>query len=340
MSEKKYQHIKVEKLSDSKVKISGEITEKAFGAVHQEALSHTKEHTEVPGFRVGKAPETIVVKHVGEMKILERAAEAAINDVYTDILKEHAIRAIGMPFISITKIAVGNPLGFSIETAVMPEISLNNYKKLASEATQKITEAPNTVEDKEVDEVIDDIRKRLVPADSESKELPELNTEFVKKFGDFADVEAFKTKIKENILEQKKRETKDKKRAAIADRLIDEAKFEVPEIIVESELDTMMNQFRNDVERSGHTLEGYLKHIKKEEKEIRHEWREGALRRAKLELILKHIARAEKIIPDESEMKEKMDHILSHHKEADRFQVRMYIENILTNEKVFEFLEK
>lgn len=337
MSKKIYQNIKTEKVPGSKIRISGEINAETFEKSRTETLKKLSENVEIPGFRIGKAPETIVVKHLGEMRILEKTAENLINDTYPEILKDENIRAIGMPSIAINKIARNNPLGFVIETAVMPEIVLENYKQAAKKSIEAIPEAPDKVEEKEIDDTVEGLRKRMA---GENKELPELNLEFVKRFGDFENVEDFRKKVEENLVENKKRETKDKRRASVADALVNLANFEVPDVIVESELDTMINQFKADVERSGMTFDGYLKHIKRGENDIRNEWRDKALRRAKLELVLKHIARTEKITPDEKEVKEKVDHLLSHYKDADRFQARMYIENLMTNEMVLEFLEK
>lgn len=336
--DKKYQNIKIETLPNSRVKIVGEITVENFEQARKIALEHIKITAEIPGFRVGKAPDAIVVKHVGGMKILERAAESAINDVYADILSEHDIRAIGMPTVSITKIAPGNPLGFTIETAVMPEISLKNYKSLAKEALVKIPDVVTDIQEKEIDAVIEDLRKRL--GDNDGKELPEVNMDFIKKFGNFKDVQAFREKTKEGLIEHKKVENKEKRRGAIAEALITEAKFEVPELIVTSELDTMMNQFKSDIEKNGLTFNNYLASIKKKEDDIRKEWRESAERRARLELILKHIAREEKISPAEEEVKKEVDNIISIHKTADRFSARMYVENMMKNKMVLEFLEK
>jgi FKBP-type peptidyl-prolyl cis-trans isomerase (trigger factor) len=87
------------------------------------------------------------------------------------------------------------------------------------------------------------------------------------------------------------------------------------------------------------TFDGYLKQINKTESDIQKEWRESAIKRAKLELILKHIARKEKIEPKAEDIKKEVDHIMSHHKTADRFKARMYVENSMVNQMVFEFLE-
>lgn len=367
--EKMYSDIKVETLPQSQVKISGEITEKAFEKARKAALAQFKLGVEIPGFRVGKAPEALVVKHVGEMKILERAAANSIEDAYGLILDEFKIRAIGQPAVTITKIAANNPLGFTLETAVMPEVSIENYEKIAQEAVAKIPDAPETAEEKEIDEVIEDLRKRVAietasvedtdtgtdtntkadddkgAAENEKKAptepvLPEVNDEFVKKFGNFENVADFREKAKANLIERKKRDVREKRRGAIAEKLIAEAKFDVPEIFIESELETMIGQFKADIVRNGLTFDGYLTSIKKTEADIKTEWRESAERRARLELILKYIAQTEKITPDEAEVKKEVEHVLSHHKGADRFSIRMYIENMMKNKLVLDFLEK
>lgn len=361
-------NITVEKLPHSKVKIVGEITAAAFEKARKTALEQFKLGVEIPGFRVGKAPEAMILKHVGEMKILDRAASNVMEDAYGPILDEHNVRAIGQPDVTITKIAVGNPLGFSLETAVMPEVSIENYEKMAAEAVAKIPEAGDTVEEKEVDEVINDLRKRVAVemashevADEAADEitegantdeaaskkkaavaepvLPEMNDEFVKKFGDYKDVADFRAKATANLIEHKKRDVREKRRGAIAEKLISEAKFDVPEVFIESELDTMIGQFKADIARNGLTFDAYLASIKKTEDDIKKEWRESAERRARLELILKYIAQTEKISPDEAEVKKEVDHIMAHHKKAERFTVRMYVENTMKNKMVLDFLE-
>jgi trigger factor len=101
----------------------------------------------------------------------------------------------------------------------------------------------------------------------------------------------------------------------------------------------MMAQFQDDIAKSGLSIEDYLKHIKKTIDEIRGEWTETATKRAKSQVILNEISRAEGIQAPEEEVKKEMDHVLAHHKDADRFRVRMYVETFLTNELVFKFLE-
>ena len=48
----------------------------------------------------------------------------------------------------------------------------------------------------------------------------------------------------------------------------------------------------------------------------------------------------EKIKPEEDQVQKEIEHILSHHKDAPEERVRIFVETMLTNEKVFDFLEK
>ena len=65
----------------------------------------------IDGFRPGKAPLDVVKKKVGEMSILEKAANIAINKSFNKIIEENGKddKLIGQPQVEITKIAPENP---------------------------------------------------------------------------------------------------------------------------------------------------------------------------------------------------------------------------------------
>ena len=90
----------------------------------------------------------------------------------------------------------------------------------------------------------------------------------------------------------------------------------------------------------GVKLDDYLKHAKKNIEDLRKEWRPYAEKKAKLQLILNAISSAENIKPEPAEIEEEVDHIIEHYKDADRESAQTYAETVLTNEKVFQWLEK
>jgi FKBP-type peptidyl-prolyl cis-trans isomerase (trigger factor) len=245
----------------------------------------------------------VVRRHIGEMRLLEQAAGIVLDKYYGQIIEDLGIRAVGAPKITVTKLAQGNPLGFRATTAVFPEVVLKNYFDLAKEESEKITQEDFGASDEEVEKVLKDLEGMA----EKSQPLPNKN------------------KVRENIVEHKKNLAREKKRVALAERLIKAATIDIPDLIVESELDTMVNRLKADIENAGLTYEGYLNQTKKTNADLRTEWRK--------------VAKEEKVVVDEEKIKKEMEHILSHHKDADRFRVRMYIENALLNESVFELLE-
>src|SRR3989338_2508347 len=129
---KGYKDITLNSLPERELEIVGAITVEKMSLMRQKALNRLKESVEIAGFRKGNVPDAILVQKVGEMRILEEAAEMALSEEYPNILEEHHVDAIGRPEISITKMAPRNPLEFKIKTALMPEVSLTDYKKIAS----------------------------------------------------------------------------------------------------------------------------------------------------------------------------------------------------------------
>lgn len=335
----------IKKLPKSQVVISGEVPVEKFEEYRVHALKNIGAEVEVDGFRKGKVPENVLAKKVGEEKILYEMAELALDEVFPALLEEYGVDPIGKPAVSITKIARGNPLGFSITVAVMPEITLSDYKKIAKKI---VAEKEDSIEvtGGEITDAIENIKKQVAQQKTNGEpganqgQLPELNDGFVKKLGDYKDVADFKEKLKEHLQKEKQSRAQSKRRMQILDQILADSPIELPHVIVEAELDKMTAQFKGDIAQMGAKFEDYLKHIKKTEEDMRKEWTSDAEKRAKIELVLHRIATLEKIVPPEEEIQKEVGHILKHYKDADPGRARNYVVEIITNEKVLQFLEK
>jgi FKBP-type peptidyl-prolyl cis-trans isomerase (trigger factor) len=349
-TEKTYTKPAIKNLEHSQIEITSSIPPEHFETFRKKALQNINDEVQIDGFRKGKVPEAILIAKVGEITILEEMAQLAISNVYPTIVIEEKIEAIGRPEIQITKIAAGNPLEFKIVTAVIPEVKLGDYSKLAKEI--KIDENIEVTE-KDVDDALLNIRKSRVDHSSHSHEnltheehdklvnasLPELTDEFAQSLGAFKDVAELKEKVKGMLVEEKKEKNKDKRRIAISDKLIDTSTIDLPEILVTTELRRIEAQFEDDIARMGVKIEDYLKHAKKTLDELRKEWRPHAEKKAKLQLILNKIASDEKIEVSAKEIENEVKHIVEHYKDADKERAAIYAETVLMNEKVFQFLE-
>jgi len=328
----------LKKLDRSEVSIIGEISAEQFANYRPQAIKNIVEHIEISGFRKGKVPENIIIQKFGEEKILYEMAELALENAYPSLLKEHSLEPLGKPDIRITKIAKGNPLGFEITVAITPTVQLPDYKKIAGEIVAEKEEVIE-ISEKEVSEAIENIRKQDVRHKGSTVELPQFNDEFVKRLGDYADVADFRSKLKEHLLREKTDRARSTRRMKIIDRILAGTEITVPKVVIEGELNKMIEQFRGDVTRMGASFEDYLKHAGKTEEDMRKEFSPDAEKRSKIEFILHNIASREKIAPSPEETEKEIAHILKHYKDADPLRARAYVVNIITNEKVLQFLE-
>ncbi len=133
MSEKNFTITKVEKLPHSEATVVGEVPLEFLEQCREEALKHLNQNISLPGFRPGLVPNDVLVKTVGEMKVLEETAEIALGKEYGNIVLESKLRPITRPQIAVTKLAPGIPLEFKMHLLLEPEFELPDYKKLASE---------------------------------------------------------------------------------------------------------------------------------------------------------------------------------------------------------------
>ena len=348
--------VDIKKLPKSEVEITGELDADVFEAYYSKALKKIGENVKLDGFRDGKVPESVLVSKVPEIAILEEMAQMALNEHYPKILEAEKIDAISRPEISITKLARNNPLGFKIKTAVLPAIKLPDYKKLAKKIVADTTDSEKNTEvtDEDLENTIMDIRKARAPkinmkdvpdkaegADGKlpEPELPEFTEEFVKGLGPFESIEDFKTKLRENLKVEKTNTLKEKTRIKIIEKIIDESEVELPDILVEVELDNILHKMESDITQMGLKFDDYLKHLNKTREDLRKEFRTDGEKKAKLALILNEIAKVEKIVASAEAVSNEVAHILEHYKEADPERARMHAENVLTNEMIFNMLE-
>lgn len=341
-------------LPDSEYEIEGEIHADIVKTFRDKAVKELSLETRVDGFRPGHAPEKFVVDRFGEVAITEEAGRMALEANYGEIMKkaidDKKIKVLGSPAVTITKVAPGEAFGFKIKTALMPEVKVKGYKASAKKAMSEKAEVKVT--DKEIDEAIVDLQKQVAHTDHHKNNpddhahdhgelpLPEVDAEFIKKFGPFETVEAFKEKIKEGITVEKKRKEKDKKRLALMDTLIEDSEITMPKMLVESELSRMVHELGANISQMGLNVETYLKHIGKTIDELKTEWIPDAEKRAKTQLILNQIALDEKITVSEDDIKKEVEQIMQVYKDADKTRAEIYVETVLLNEKVWAWLEE
>lgn len=327
--------IKIKELDNSEIEIEGEIPFKELEKHRSGALKALGADIKMDGFRAGHIPEKILIEKIGDPALLEGMANRALSEFYPKIIIEKKINPIASPQITITKLAQGNPLGFKMKVPVMPEVKLPDYKKIAEEVYSKKESVGKITKEEEKK-----ITEQILAAKAINGKTPELTDALVKELGEFKNVKDFKEKVLEGIGKEKEFKLKEKRRIEVMEEIIKESEVNLPEIIIESELDKMIAQFQGDIKRMGLEVEKYLENAKKSLEDLRKEWRPEAEKKGKSQLILNKIALEEKLSPKKEKVEAEAKHLMSHHPEANEDRVKVYTEMILTNEKVMEFFEK
>lgn len=333
--------IKTKTLPKSEVEMEVSLPSDFLVSARKKALGMLAISLEIPGFRKGHVPENVVIEKVGEAGILEEAVDILLKEHFPKIIEQaKGLDIIGRPKISITKLALGNPLEFKAVFAVLPIFELPDYRAIASHSAKAMQDKQENIEvsEKEIEEVLLQIRKNKAQFDK-TEDLPELNDELAKSAGNFKNLDELKEKVKQNIMEEKKIREIEKKRALIMEELLKNIKMELPEILIESEVEKSLVQMKDDVVRMGGKFEDYLAHTKKTEEDFKKDLRESSEKKAKIQLIFNKIAEVEKIEPDQTILENEVKQIMEHYKDASEQNARIYVATILINSAVLKLLE-
>lgn len=349
--------VKVNKLPGSQVELEISLPADLLVPARKKALENLSNSLNIAGFRNGHIPENIVIQTAGEGRVLDDTADIVLQEHFSEIIAQEKFDIIGRPQISVTKLALGNPIEFKATFAVLPNFELPDYKKIASSLAKASADKEEKIEvsDKEVADVLLQIRKNKAHFDwhkanpdhkehnhpdlEKEENLPPLDDELAKSAGNFKDLAELKEKIKENIVIEKTNRNKDKKRAEIMEELAKNTKMELPEILIESEIKKSIAQMKDDIERMKGKWEDYLTHTKKTEDDLKKDLRESSERKAKIQLIFNKIAEAEKIEPNKEILENEVKEVMKHYPEASEQNARIYVSTILQNSAVLKLLE-
>lgn len=352
------------KIEKSQVEISVVMKSEDFAVYYDKALSKITEIAEVDGFRKGHAPKELILSKFGEAAILQEMSDMAVQDTFAQAILDSKVDAIGRPDVMVTKLAKDNDFEYKLTVAVIPELDLPDYHKLAKAVAKDKVE----VDEKDVEDVVLEVRKMRAHKDLHKDEagnevehdhkdeshnhahdeidkksvdeLPELTDEYVATLGDFKSVDEFLVKVRENVTLEKEQRNLEKRRNEILQVIVDNTKGEIPEILIESETDRMLAQMKGDVAQMGGKFDEYLSYIKKTETDLRNEWRADAEKRAKIQIVLNTIAKEHKIEPEKDLVEKEATRLTEMYSDADMERARDYVYQLMQNEEVLKFLEK
>ena len=175
------------------------------------------------------------------------------------------------------------------------------------------------------------------------KELPEINDEFASEVSEFETLEELRNSIREELVKANEAKATNEYEMAVIEAVVANANVEVPDAMVNRELDGMLQDLENRLKYQGLDIESYFKFTNTSEADFREQMKDIASKNVKNELVLNEIAKAEKIEASEEEIREKATEIASKYGEADKLEEtvdrlvnvqREYLGTQIVNEKI------
>ncbi|MHB1314425.1 MAG: trigger factor [Christensenellales bacterium] len=141
------------------------------------------------------------------------------------------------------------------------------------------------------------------------KELPELDDEFVKDICEFDTLDEYKKDLRAKLEKQANDRQKTALENAVIEKITANAKVEIPDIMIENQLDNMINDFAYQLSCQGIRLEDYFKYTKTTQEELRSQYRQEAYNRTKTQLTLQAIRKLEDIEATQEEIDAKIEEL-------------------------------
>lgn len=304
------------------------------------AMIEAGKEVQIPGFRAGKAPKEMVEKFLNRDVVEAHAAQDLIAGLYPKIIDEVKIDPVDFPKVDIIQQKEKKPFIFKISVDVYPEIKLGKYKGL------KVDKKEVKITDEDVKKVLGNFQNRIAMTNpSEKKELPPLDDEFAKKVSRHQTLDELKAEINEVLLKDRQAEADaDVKNKLIAEAA-GEAKVDIPQGMIEREINMMMDELKGSLAQSGLTLEDYLKGIKKDDKTLREEFKKSAEVRVRGKIVLRAIAEEEKMKINAEEMEQEFKNLAANSgqkiedlKKSIEESGQKFIEDYMLRQKALAFL--
>lgn len=157
-----------------------------------------------------------------------------------------------------------------------------------------------------------------------AKELPELDDEFAQDVSEFDTLAEYKEDLKKHLEEQKENEAKRTKEDEAIQKIIDKSTMEIPEAMLETQCENMINEFAQRIAQSGLSMEQYMQFSGLTLDKLKEQVRPEAETRIKSSLVLEQIAKEENIEVTDEEINAEVEKMAAAYgMEADKLKEYM-----------------
>ena len=145
----------VEVLSPTRVRLDVEVAYAELESHVANAYKKVAAQVNIPGFRKGKIPASMIDQRVGRGTVIDEAINTALPEFYGQAAREHSVAVIGRPEVDVKEFVDNDKLVFTVEVDVRPEVVLPDFSKITIEVDDVV------VADADVDEQIESLRTRF-----------------------------------------------------------------------------------------------------------------------------------------------------------------------------------
>ncbi len=153
----------IKKQTDTHVTLGVHLDEAALADIVAATYDRLRRPLKVAGFRPGKAPNAVVDRELGSAAVQSEVLQAATEHSYAHAVREHDLAVVASPEVTLKKFVPYTELEYEAVAEVLPPIKLADYKQL------KTKPEPVKIDQAEVDQVIDDLRKRVAKRQDSNK---------------------------------------------------------------------------------------------------------------------------------------------------------------------------
>lgn len=178
------------------------------------------------------------------------------------------------------------------------------------------------------------------------KELPAIDDEFAKDVSEFNTLKELKADVKKNLTKQNEERAEREFENKLIDKAVENAKVDVPDCMVETQIDSYLSDFEYQLSYQGIKLEDYVKYTNSSIDDLRKMYKDRAAKTVRTRLVLEAIVDAEKLTAEDSEVEARIEEFAKQmNKPVDEVKKTLhpsdtdYFKNEIISKKVVDLLK-
>ena len=145
--------VTIEQAPDSEAVLNVELEWDELEKASDRAYKKLAQQYNVPGFRKGKAPRSMIERMVGKDAVYQEGLEELVDESYRKAIREHGLQPISRPTVDAPPIEYGQPYTFTARVPVLTPVTLGDYQAI------RVEQPPIEVSDEEIVGVIERIQQ-------------------------------------------------------------------------------------------------------------------------------------------------------------------------------------